>query len=141
MSQENVELARRASWAWNDGGMDALLRYMDADVEWHPPADSMEAGVYHGHDGVRDYLGRPAEIFQESRLEPLEVIDVDDERVISVIRVIGRSENFGEIDADFAWLITFGANGKIDSRRDVHQQGPGPRGRGFRSRARGSRAS
>ena len=113
MSQENVELVRRASWAWNDGGMDALLKYMDGDVEWHPFADSMEAGVYHGHDGVRDYLGRPAEIFEEARLEPLEVIDVDDERVISVIRVIGRSENFGEIDAEFAWLITIGANGKI----------------------------
>ena len=112
MAQDNVERARQASWAWNDGGIDALLEYMDADVEWHPPADSMEAGIYRGHDGVRDYLGRPAEIFEESRLEPLEVIDVDDERVISVIRVIGRSENFGEIDADFAWLITFGANGK-----------------------------
>jgi ketosteroid isomerase-like protein len=113
MSQANVELARQASWAWNNGGMDALLRYMDADVEWHPPADSMEAGIYRGHDGVRDYLGRPAEIFEDARLEPLEVIDVDDQRVISVIRVIGRSENFGEIDADFAWLITFGVNKKV----------------------------
>jgi ketosteroid isomerase-like protein len=113
MSQENVELARRASWAWNEGGVDALLEYLDPDVEWHPPADSMEAGVYRGHDGVRDYLSRPVEIFEEARVEPLEVIDVDDHRVISVIRVIARSENFGEIDAELAWLVTLGANRKV----------------------------
>ena len=72
----------------------------------------MEPGVYRGHDGVRDYLGRLAEIF-EARVEPLEVIDVDSEHVISVIRLIGRSESSGmEINADWAWLITVGANKK-----------------------------
>jgi ketosteroid isomerase-like protein len=39
-------------------------------------------------------------------LEPVDVIDVDAERVIAVIRVTGRSEKFGtEIDAEWAWLI------------------------------------
>ena len=39
-------------------------------------------------------------------------IDVDAERVISVVRVTGRSAKFGtEIDAVWAWLITVGANG------------------------------
>ena len=113
MSQENVELAWQASRAWNDGGVDALLQYLDADVEWHPPRESMEPGIYRGHDGVRDYLGRLAEIFEEQHVEPLEVIDVDDEHVISVVRVIGRSENSGmEITADWAWLITVGVNKK-----------------------------
>jgi ketosteroid isomerase-like protein len=113
MSLENVEIARRASWAWNDGGADALVQYLDADVEWHPPRESMEPGVYRGHDGVRDYVGRLGEIFEEQQVEPLEVIDVDAERVISVIRVTGRSAKFGtEIDAVWAWLITVGANRK-----------------------------
>jgi ketosteroid isomerase-like protein len=39
-------------------------------------------------------------------MEPVDVIDVDTERVISVIRLIARSEKFGtEIDAEWAWLI------------------------------------
>ncbi len=72
----------------------------------------MEPGIYRGHDGVRDYVGRLAEIF-DARVEPLEVIDVDDEHVISVIRVTGRSESSGmEINADWAWLIAIGANKK-----------------------------
>jgi ketosteroid isomerase-like protein len=57
--------------------------------------------------------GRLGEVFEERRVEPLEVIDVDDERVISVVRVMGRSEKFGtEITADWAWLITLGRNRK-----------------------------
>ena len=113
MSRENVELAWRASRAWNDGGVEAFLRYLDADVEWHPPAESLEPGIYRGHDGVRDYAGRLGEIFEERRVEPLEVIDVDEDHVIAVIRIIGRSESSGmEINADWAWLITVGANSK-----------------------------
>jgi len=60
-----------------------------------------------------DYLGRLAEIFKEVHTEPLEVIDVDDEHVISVIRMIARSEHSAvEINADWAWLITVGENMK-----------------------------
>jgi len=125
MSQENVELAWQASRAWNDGGEDALLQYLDADVEWHPPRESMEPGIYRGHDGVRDYLGRLAEIFEEAHVEPLEVVDVDDEHVIAVIRVVARNEHSAmEIHADWAWLITVGENKKgirVDTFTDKAQ--------------------
>ena len=113
MSQENVDLAWRAAQAWNDGGVDALVEYLDADVEWLPPRESMEPGIYRGHDGVRDYLGRLAEIFGDWHVEPLEVIDVDDERVIAAVRSIARSGHSEvEINADWAWLFTVGANKK-----------------------------
>ena len=106
MSQENVEIAWRASNAWNEGGIEALLAYLDPEVEWHAPRESMEPGSYHGHAGVRNYLGRLGEVFEQQRAEPVDVIDIDAERVISVIRTIGRSEKFGtEIDAEWAWLI------------------------------------
>lgn len=113
MSRENVELAWHAARAWNEGGVDAVLQYLDAEIEWHPPRESMEPGIYRGHDGVRDYLGRLAEIFEEVRMEPLVVIDVDDEHVISVVRLIARNQNAEmEINADWAWLITVGPNKK-----------------------------
>ena len=44
MSQENVEIAWRASNAWNEGGIEALLPYLDPEVEWHAPKESMEPG-------------------------------------------------------------------------------------------------
>ena len=36
MSQENVEIVKRAVEAWNTDDLDALLAELDADVEWHP---------------------------------------------------------------------------------------------------------
>jgi uncharacterized protein len=107
MSQENVEIAWEALSAWNEGGIDALVGYLDPEVEWHPPRESMEPGIYRGQEGVRD-LGRLGEIFEERRIEPLEVIAVDDEdRVVGVARIFGKSEAFGtEIDAKWAWVIT-----------------------------------
>ena len=125
MSQENAQLAWQASRAWNDGGADALIGYLDPDVEWHPPSESMEPGIYRGHDGVRDYLGRLAEVFGDARTEPLEVIDVDDDRVIVVVRSIAHSEHVAtEITADWAWLITVGPNNKairVDAFTDKPQ--------------------
>ena len=106
MSQENVEIVRRASNAWNEGGIEAVLPYLDPEVEWHPPRESMEPGNYHGHAGVRDYMGRLGEVFEQRRVEPVDVIAVDAERVISVNRLVARSEKFGtEIDAEWAWLV------------------------------------
>ena len=66
MSEENVVLATRAVLAWNEGGVEAILPYLDPEIEWHPPRESMEPGTYRGHAGVRDYLGRLAEVFFEA---------------------------------------------------------------------------
>ena len=52
MSQENVELTRRAFQAFGDRDLDTLLVLLDDDVEAFPILAGMEGG-YHGHDGVR----------------------------------------------------------------------------------------
>ena len=36
MSQEHVELVRRAGDAWNSGGIEALLEFYPEDVVWYP---------------------------------------------------------------------------------------------------------
>jgi hypothetical protein len=56
-----------------------------------------------GMPGCVTYFGRLTEVFDEQRAEPVDVIDVDAERVIAVVRVIARSEKFGtEIDAEWS---------------------------------------
>jgi ketosteroid isomerase-like protein len=107
MSQENVELARRAFLGWNDRGVEALIDDMDPEVEFHAPKESMSPGVYRGHDGVREYFGRVGEMFEEQRVEAVDVIDVDDDCVIAVIRGFGRTPHFeAEVEVNWAWLIT-----------------------------------
>ncbi len=107
MSQENVEMARRSMLGWNERGVEALIANMDPEVEFHAPRESMNPGVYRGHDGVREYFGRVGEMFEELRVEGVDVIDVDDDRVIAVVRGIGRTLHFeGEVEVNWAWLIT-----------------------------------
>jgi ketosteroid isomerase-like protein len=99
MSEENVELTRRAILEWNERGVDALLEVLDPEVEWHPPRESMEPGTYRGHDGVRDYLGRLRQVFEVQRVESVDVISVGDDVVLAVVRIAGTSAKFGRSTA------------------------------------------
>ena len=54
MSQENVEVVRRAIEAFNQRELEALVESYDAEVvvDWSRSA-GVEAGIYRGHEGVR----------------------------------------------------------------------------------------
>ena len=49
MSQENVEVYKRAVDATNRRDLDALLDEFDPDVEWHSALVGMGTEVYRGH--------------------------------------------------------------------------------------------
>ena len=46
--EENVEHAWRAARAWNEGGVEAFLSYLDPEVIWHAPRESMEPVITAG---------------------------------------------------------------------------------------------
>lgn len=69
MSQEHVELVRRAVEAWNTEGVEALVHFYTDDVIWYPFRESPEnADGFHGHDGIRDVMGGWRDSFDEYRL-------------------------------------------------------------------------
>jgi len=90
MSQENVEIVR-ASWeAWSRGDMDALFEFYDPAVEWDMTRSYVpDMGVFHGHDGVREFFGEWRAFFAEYYAEPEEFIGAD-ESVIVRVRQGGR---------------------------------------------------
>ena len=107
MSQENVEIVRRSILGWNERGVDALTEFLDAEVEFHPPKESMNPGVYRGPHGVRTYFDRLSEVMEDQRVESVDVIDADDDRVIAVVKAFGKTSHFrGEVEMNWAWLIT-----------------------------------
>lgn len=117
MSQENVEIARRSILEWNERGVEALIDVLDPEVEFHPPRESMNPGTYRGHDGFREYFRRVGEMFEEQRIEAVEMIDLDDDRVIAVVRGFGKTPHFeGEVEVNWAWLIT------LDDQQATHIQ-------------------
>jgi uncharacterized protein len=107
MLKENVEILRRAILGWNDRGVESLVEHLHPEVEFHPPRESMNPGTYRGHDGFREYFARVGEIVHDQRVESVEMIEVDDERLIAVVNGTGRTAQFEDaIEANWAWLIT-----------------------------------
>jgi ketosteroid isomerase-like protein len=94
MSQENVEVVRRALEAYGREGLDGSLRYYHPEVELTSTAGYIEPATYCGHEGLRRYLGSMEEEFEDLRIEPVELIDAG-EQVISSVRISGRGKASG----------------------------------------------
>ncbi len=66
MSRENVELAYRAYEAVERDGIEGFLEYVHPEAEWHSLVLQLE-GVFHGHDGVREWWSSILTVFPDWR--------------------------------------------------------------------------
>ncbi len=78
MSQENVELTRRAYAAIGRHDLDGLLALTDPDVVAVPRILAVEGGTLRGHDGIREWWEGVFSAFPDFSLEVLEIRDVGD---------------------------------------------------------------
>jgi hypothetical protein len=112
MSQENVELARRAVDDWNRGEfIGAKLRlYYHPDVEWLPLRAETE-GAFHGIEGMERFWADTQEVFEKFELH-YELLDLG-ERVLAWGEIHLRARGSGiETDIPFGGLVEF-LDGKI----------------------------
>jgi ketosteroid isomerase-like protein len=110
MSQENVDLTRRAFQAFDDRDLDALLAMLDDDVEAFPILAGMDGG-YRGHDGIRRWWAELFGTFPDFKAEVVEVRDFGD-LTIAVLRVRGHgAESDTPVDAA-AWHVSQFRHGK-----------------------------
>src|SRR3954466_13778322 len=93
MSQENVALGRqmiqdfneRRSW-WNT---------LDENVEWHARGDEPDAGIYHGREAVRRYIGGWEDTFPGYRIDLTgAIVDLGD-HVILPAQFVGEARATG----------------------------------------------
>jgi ketosteroid isomerase-like protein len=104
MSQENVDLTRRAFKAFDDRNLDALLAILDDDVEAFPILAGMEGG-YRGHDGIRRWWASLLGTFPDFRAEIRELHDLG-EVTLTVLRMRGHAAGSETpVDAT-AWQVT-----------------------------------
>ena len=94
MSEENLEIIRRGYEALEQGGIESLLKFCSADVEYRTRPDLPDARTYRGHDGVRALAAEWRRIFPDLHFEPVELIDAGD-RVVALMRISGRGEASG----------------------------------------------
>jgi hypothetical protein len=93
MSQENVEIIKRAFEAWNAGDMDAFRDLFDPDVIWRQLEGWPEPGPEVGREAVMHQLGQQRETWDADALElTSDFIDAAD-RI--VVRFIWRGAGHG----------------------------------------------
>jgi ketosteroid isomerase-like protein len=107
MSQANVELVRAAWEAWERRDMEAIFAFYDPEIVWdqtHAQAGELTA-VYHGHDGVRQFMREWFAPFESYYARPEEFIDAG-EAVVVRCRQGGRGRHSGvDVEMPPYWQV------------------------------------
>jgi ketosteroid isomerase-like protein len=86
MSEENVEIVRRAHQVWNAGDMDALRELYDPGIIWRGPEGWPEPGPYAGREAVMGQVEQMRETWDTDSFELIsELIDVGDRVAVRFI--------------------------------------------------------
>lgn len=96
MSQENIEIAKRAYAAFNRHDFDAALEALDPDVEWHQITQFPDRAVYRGHAEMRErfWSEQLIEQFGDFRIEVEEFLDAGD-HVVMIGHIVGHGTASG----------------------------------------------
>lgn len=97
MSEENVELLRRAVEAYNRRDVDALNAELHPEIEWHPALPGLLASgnhAYTGHDGIARMFEDFGEVLDEIHFEYSDV-HVRGNLVIAIGRIRTRGKASG----------------------------------------------
>ena len=118
MSEESttpdlVELTRQAYEAYNGKGITGILGYLDPEVEWRNPAESPNAGVFIGHEGVVEWQSMVDAAFKEMHFEPEWIDQLPQGQVLASVRFRFRAPTSDvPVEVPFAHLATW-RDGKI----------------------------
>jgi ketosteroid isomerase-like protein len=120
MSQENVEIVRRAYDAWDRGDMDAMLATL------HPALVYVTSGVfpgldpaYHGHDGFRRFWRDFRGTWESLSIAVDELRDCG-ERILGLLEFNARGRDGLEVQRQAAnvWTLQDGLAVRIENHGD-----------------------
>jgi ketosteroid isomerase-like protein len=113
VSEENVEVMRRAYEVMNRAGLDAaVVQFAHPEIEFVPPPD-LPTGAVRGIEAVAEFARQWVKTFDDFRIEPERFIDPGGEQVVVFVRDSGRVKGSGaEIHNRFVHVWTLGA-GKV----------------------------
>ena len=112
-------MVRRYLTAYDSGGIDAWATFWHPAISWRAMEGAIDdVGVMHGPAAIRRYYSQWEETFDEIRTEPDDVIDVGGDRVIAVVRSIGRMKG-SEAKLEIRYAVVFSIrDGKIAMGRE-----------------------
>lgn len=87
--EPGVAVVRGFNDALARGDVAGMVDFLDPQVEWRAPESVPWGGIFRGHEGFREFLGKLREQPAEFRREILEYLDAG-ERVVVLLRQMGR---------------------------------------------------
>jgi ketosteroid isomerase-like protein len=94
MSQENVEIVKRAVAALNERDLDRYMACCTKGVQLVPPITAIE-GTYEGAAGVRRFFADIEDAMPDFRLEVERVEAIGPDRVLAFLHATGRGRASG----------------------------------------------
>jgi ketosteroid isomerase-like protein len=129
MSQENVEVARRAYEAFNRGDLQAMVADLAPNFEYATTgAIPGMTGVYRGGEGILGFLEWIWSEFERPSMKVHELVDAGDQ-VMAAVTLRGRGKQSGVETSWDVWHVWTVEHGKV-----VH-------GQAFTSRAEALKAA
>ena len=106
--------------AWARDGLDAFADHWANDIEWRATEGAIDdRGPLHGKDACRAYLRDWLDTFDDFKVEPVELIDAGDERVVAALRYSGRAKQSGaNVPATHFAVVYVIRDGKIARGRE-----------------------
>ncbi len=119
MSQENIKTVRDSAAAFNRGDLDAWLEFWADDIDYRAAEGAPDdPGPIRGKDALRAYVQDWRDTFDNFALEPIELNEAGEDKVVGVMRISGRAKLSGvETDLTHAFLYTF-RDGRIARGRE-----------------------
>lgn len=109
MSDENVQIVRKAFDAFTRRDVGAALEVMNPAVELHTPATAalaQQETPYQGHDGIRRYFEHVEQVWEELEVILLEYHDAGEHVMVAGrVRAKERSGRVVDTPAHWAWRI------------------------------------
>jgi ketosteroid isomerase-like protein len=132
VSRENVALVRELADSFAKRDHERAFAIYDPDIEWDASRGIRSAGgemvdeltgVYHGHEGVRNWWRRWLEAWKDIEFEVQDVLDAGDEVVLLIRtqRQWGRHSGIATEVAPYAMVFTF-RGGKVVRWRNFPDQ-------------------
>jgi len=99
--------------------VEAIDEYWTDDVDFRSVEGAVDdRGPIHGKDALRAYVQDWSDTFEDFRIEPVELIDAGEDKVIAVLRASGQAKLSGvETDLTYAVVYTI-PDGKIARGRE-----------------------
>ena len=113
MSEENVELAYRASDAFNRRDISAFIALCDPDIEIESGRVLIGTPTYQGHEGVERLFRDMTVAWEELRGEPHDVVSVASDEVVVVAESHGKGKTTGASFAASTFALMKFAQGKV----------------------------